>query len=157
MSSPIRQRALEPVPPQECQRLLGLNDLGRLAWSAGTELMVVPVNYIVDDGDVVLRTDPWGPIAQTAVGTSAAFQADDLHRDGHIGWTVLAQVNVRLVEDPAEHRRLQHHDLQPWAPGDRSCYVRLTITALSGRRLRHVVTPSASQRAASVAVAGTTR
>lgn len=68
MTSPIRQPALETIPPQECQRLLGINDLGRLAWSAGPELMVVPVNYIVDD----------------------------LHRDGRIGWTVLAQVNVSL-------------------------------------------------------------
>lgn len=145
MTVPIRHWTLEPVPRQECQRLLRLNDLGRLAWPNGAELMVVPVNYILDGGDIVLRTDPGGPIARTAVGTPAAFQVDDLHRDGHIGWTVLAQVTATLVEEPAERRRLQQRDLQPWAPGDRSCYVRLTTTALSGRQLRYVVTSSPSR------------
>lgn len=145
MTIPIRHWTLEPVPRQECQRLLRLNDLGRLAWPNGTELMVVPVNYTLDGADIVLRTDPGGPIGQTAVGAPAAFQVDDLHRDGHIGWTVLAQVTPTLVEDPVERRRLQQRDLQPWAPGDRSSYVRLTITALSGRQLRYVVAPSPSR------------
>lgn len=150
MTVPIRNWTLEPVPPQACQRLLGLNDLGRLAWPNGTELMVVPVNYTLDGGDIVLRTDPGGPIAQTAVGAPAAFQVDDLHRDGHVGWTVLTQVSATLVKDPAERQRLQQRELQPWAPGDRSCYVRLTITALSGRRLRHVATPSPSRHRSAV-------
>lgn len=144
----LRQGALDSLPPSECQRLLGLNDIGRLAWPTDEEVLVVPVNYTLDGIDIVLRTDPWGPIAQRAVGARASFQVDDLHRDGHIGWTVLAQVTPSLVNDPAERHRLQRYELQPWAPGDRSCYVRLVITALSGRQLRHVVRPPTPRRAA---------
>lgn len=92
MTVPVRHWTLGPVPLQEWQRLLELNDLGWLAWPNGAELMVAPVNYILDGVDIVLRTDPGGPIAQTPVGAPSALQVDDLHLDGRSGWTVSAQV-----------------------------------------------------------------
>jgi nitroimidazol reductase NimA-like FMN-containing flavoprotein (pyridoxamine 5'-phosphate oxidase superfamily) len=52
-----RLRELPTLAADECVSLLGRARIGRVAFAAGDELHVIPVNYLADDGGrVVFRT-----------------------------------------------------------------------------------------------------
>jgi hypothetical protein len=66
----------------------------------------------------------------------AAFEIDDADRDGAWGWSVVAQgpafdVTESLDEFSALLRSLP---VEPWAPGVKEHWLKLTATRLSGRR-----------------------
>ncbi|MFY9650489.1 pyridoxamine 5'-phosphate oxidase family protein, partial [Trebonia sp.] len=54
---------LEPLSLGECHRLLAPGGLGRLAFSTVSGLMVLPVNYLLVAGTIVLRTGTGSLIA----------------------------------------------------------------------------------------------
>ena len=54
---------LEPLSLGECHRLLAPGGLGRLAFTTDSGLMVLPVNYLLVAGTIVLRTGTGSLIA----------------------------------------------------------------------------------------------
>jgi hypothetical protein len=48
------------------------------------------VNFALDHGDIVIRTDRSGKLAAAARGTVVAFEADHLDLAGQSGWSVTA-------------------------------------------------------------------
>jgi len=60
-SGPVGQ--LEPLSLGECHRLLAPGGLGRLAFTTVSGLMVLPVNYLLVAGTIVLRTGTGSLIA----------------------------------------------------------------------------------------------
>ena len=130
-----QDRVLEPLTEEHCWKLLGLQDIGRLAFRQGDEVFVLPVNYILDGRDAVIRTQLHGPIAKVVAGIPAALQVEDIDEDSRTGWTVLAQVEAMPVDDDVEASLLETAGLRPWVSGERPFVVRLRVTALTGRRL----------------------
>ena len=47
---------LELLSPEECEQLLAQQSIGRVGISMGALPVVLPVNYAMLDGDVVIRT-----------------------------------------------------------------------------------------------------
>ena len=71
---------LEPMEREECLRLLEPGGVGRIAMTSGDQLVVLPVNYAVHDGQVVFRTAPATVLAHLADGPVAwAGGARDLY------------------------------------------------------------------------------
>ena len=55
---------LRELEPSECLELLRTRSVGRVAFCAEDGPVVLPVNYVVHEGDVVFRTSPHNSIAR---------------------------------------------------------------------------------------------
>ena len=130
-----RRPHLVELTPQECRSLLGTHGVGRVAVTTGGQPAILPVNYLVVDGDLAFRTSPDAQPAQAA-GHEVAFEVDHIDEASSEGWSVLAVGGARAVTDPASVRRLraQAHTT-PWAGGHRDLWILLTPSRLTGRRI----------------------
>ena len=108
--------------------------MGRIAYVARAGLPdIVPVNYVLDGEDVLVRSGP-GPKLQAAErGDMVAFQVDDIDEGQHTGWSVVVVGRARRLS-AAEQNRVERVP-KPWAVGPRSHLVRITPTRITGRRL----------------------
>lgn len=97
--------------------------------------LVLPVNYRMDGDAVVIRTDPTSPLAGQAAGQPVAVEVDDVDPAWQEGWSVLVQGTATVVTEEAELVRLRRLPLHPWAPGDRSMYLRIEPAFVTGRRI----------------------
>lgn len=138
MLTPTPTAKLVALSPQECLRLLRghVPQVGRVGLNApGGQPLVIPVNYRVDGDTVVFRTEPGSLLARHAAEHPVAFEADEVDGAWLEGWSVLIQGIGQQVTDVIELDRLRRLQLRSWAPGDRSLYVRVIPTAVTGRRI----------------------
>lgn len=120
----------------ECEGLLRAHVVGRVGLPSPSGPYVLPVNYSVVDGTILMRTTSDGLIATMARGACAAFEIDQFDYARHRGWSVLARGPVEAVEDADELAHiLRTWPPQPWAAGDRPLFLRLRWTELTGRKL----------------------
>ena len=132
MSHKEENTSLEEIPREECLELLNACPVGRFAVATpGAPPLVVPVNYLLD-GDVILfRTDPGEKLFQLR-GSPVSFQVDQIDPHRHAGWTVLVQ-GVAYQATPSQ---VEHQALEAWAPGDKTHWIRIVPSAITGRRIR---------------------
>lgn len=131
-------RTLTALTPQECRELLRHRPLhvGRLAVTdVDGRPLVVPVNYRLDGDAVVVRTEAGSMLTAAALERPVAFEVDDVDEAWQEGWSVLVQARAEEVTDPDELARLQRLPLRPWAPGERSVYLRIPLDMVTGRRI----------------------
>ncbi len=119
----------------ECFELLAGECLRRVAFVDDRGPMVVPVNYVVDRHMVVVRTDEGAKLDAAIRCARVAFEVDRTNEADHTGWSVVIRGEAVEVTDPYEVARLRELPLQPWAPGDKTHYVRILPATLSGRRI----------------------
>lgn len=126
---------LELLSPEECGRLLAQRSVGRVGISVGALPVVLPVNYAMLDGDVVVRTGEGTKLDAALAGSVVAFEVDHVDPLYHEGWSVLVQGRAAVMTDPVDVERARHLPLRPWAPGSRDRYIRIPAEILSGRRI----------------------
>lgn len=118
---------------EECHRLLETNHFGRLGMTVGHQPTVIPVNYILDGNDIVVRTDA-GSTIHGVVGRRVAFEIDGIDQFNHSGWSVIAIGDAQLITDGALDRA-RHLPLSSYEPGAKDLWVRLAAPAVTGRRI----------------------
>jgi len=128
-----------PVPEQltrnECLRFIASVGVGRVIYTRQALPAVELVNFVIDAGDIIVRTDHSGRLAAAARGAVVAFEADSLDIDRHAGWSVTAIGPSQEVTDPDEIGRLEQLGLSSWVPGEREHFIRISPGILSGRWL----------------------
>lgn len=126
--------ALELLSPEECVDLLGTRRVGRLAYIARLGVPdIVPVNYILSGGDVLIRSGP-GPKLQAAERRElVAFEVDDVDEAGRTGWSVVVHGSAARLT-VSEQQELMV-DAEPWAAGPRHHVIRVRPRRITGRRL----------------------
>ncbi|NUT49033.1 MAG: helix-turn-helix domain-containing protein [Saccharothrix sp.] len=134
---------LDVMGEEECYARLALQSVGRICPGNAPEPFVVPVNYVLDDRDVVFRTRA-GSLPSTAEG-QVAFEVDDLVAPAHLGWSVLILGDARQVTDEAELQRLAGTGLTSWAGGDRGTWIRIRPARVTGRRIAPRKQPSRTE------------
>jgi nitroimidazol reductase NimA-like FMN-containing flavoprotein (pyridoxamine 5'-phosphate oxidase superfamily) len=127
--------ALEHLSREQCLRLMGQVPLGRIVYTRQALPAVELVNFTLDDGDIVIRTDSGGKLAAATRGAVVAFEADSVDTATHAGWSVTVVGYSRAVTDGDEIRHLEQSGLVPWAPGKRDHFIRISPTFVNGRRL----------------------
>ncbi|GEP38997.1 hypothetical protein NPS01_26600 [Nocardioides psychrotolerans] len=123
--SPVRE-----LGPEECWALLRGDELGRLAYHLVDEVHVVPINYVVDDGELLFRTVAGNKLLAAALGSEVAFEID-WHDHDH-AWSVLARGRLRVLDEVEEHR-LDGLPLRPWVATYKYDVVGLRPTVVTGR------------------------
>ncbi|WP_225101710.1 pyridoxamine 5'-phosphate oxidase family protein [Streptomyces sp. CoH27] len=104
----------------EALRLLGSVPLGRIVFTRQALPAVRPVNHVLDDGDIVIRTHEGAALTSQAceadsTGVVVAYAADAIDPDTRLGWTVVVTGYACLVTDPAELARIRSM-VNPWVP-----------------------------------------
>lgn len=120
----------------ECDKLLRAGTFGRVAFNAAHRPEILPVNYRVEDDAIWIRTDPGGPLARSAAGMPLALEVDLVDYERWQGWSVVAHGTGELVPEAAANERLAGRPApRPWAAGDRSTYLMIRWSELSGRKV----------------------
>ncbi|MGP3948985.1 pyridoxamine 5'-phosphate oxidase family protein [Streptomyces sp. 7N604] len=129
-----------PPRPAELSRaealmLLGSVPIGRVVFSHEALPAVRPVNHIVDDDCVIIRTHSGAALLGPAQdGAVVAYQADELDPVRRSGWSVAITGVATLVRDYAEQQR--YCDLlRPWIGGEMEYAVRITTDLVTGWRI----------------------
>lgn len=130
--------SLERLSERDCLRLMSCVPVGRIVYTVRALPAVEPVNFAVDGGAIVLRTDPGGKLNAAIRQAVVAFEVDELDYLNHDGWSVTVVGIAREVTEPAEVARLRQIGLDTWVPGDREHFIRIVPGIISGRRLAHV-------------------
>jgi nitroimidazol reductase NimA-like FMN-containing flavoprotein (pyridoxamine 5'-phosphate oxidase superfamily) len=130
-----RRRRLEELGVDECLRLLRTRFVGRIAYVVDGRPNIMPLNYAVVDGAIVMRTGYGDTLDTLADRPAVAFEVDDIDPDYHQGWSVVVHGKAEEVWHPNELARLRDVPLRPWAPGAREHYVRILSSQITGRRI----------------------
>jgi hypothetical protein len=119
---------------QECLRLLGVSNVGRVGICLGAIPAVLPVNYRLVGSDVMFLTGPGIKLDAARRGQSVAFEVDEIDAREERGWSVLV-VGPLVDVGPVSGSRAEALGLYPWAPGRRQHLIRLRPEMVSGRRI----------------------
>jgi uncharacterized protein len=117
----------------ECLEALASRPVGRVAYCDAGGPVVIPVNYAMDNEDVLFRIASWTSLAHGLRG-AAAFQVDDFEEYTQSGWSVLIRGQVSYIDHDGGATHGEDRPT-PWAAGRRELLVRISPTSVTGRRL----------------------
>ncbi len=130
------------LSPEECLRLLKAGVFGRVALNTPAGPTIVPLNYSVVHGRIVVRTTPYSELGTHGPGARIAFEVDQVDYEFETGWSVLVRGHADLVTDSHELDEITATwSPRPWASGVRNAYFSLRWTDISGRRLGPSIDP----------------
>ncbi len=128
-------RTVEAMTEEECRDLLAGAYIGRLAYVRCGRPEIVPLNYVLAQGGVVVRVGPSATLDVLRSGDPVAFEIDRIDPDYHTGWSVVVHALPHEVTEEPDLEQVERLPLRPWAPGARDHWVRLVPERMTGRRL----------------------
>lgn len=132
---------LEILHLGDCFLLLASVPVGRVGFLAGGEVVMLPVNFLVDGQDVVFRTGAGSKLSSVEVGRYVGFEADSYDAATRAGWSVVVNGLAEIVDSDEEAARLDALGLTSWGGAAAGrVWVRIRPTSISGRRI-----PAAAQ------------
>lgn len=139
---PTDHAGLEVLPFEVCLQVLASVPVGRVGFFADGEVVILPVNHLVDGQDVVFRTARGAKLSAAEGQDLVAFEVDDYDEQTQSAWSILVTGRAEMVDEEAEIQRLSRRGLHPWASAvERPFWIRIRPTAVSGRRLRKAELP----------------
>jgi hypothetical protein len=115
----------------ECRRLLTTAALGRLGFSDGALPAIVPVPFVLHEGDVLVPATVGSQMVAAVRGAVVAFQVDRYDPASETGWSVTVVGPSRVVRDPDEIRALYGGLPDRWTRPGR-CLVRVQVRLVHG-------------------------
>ena len=132
---PADHAGLEILPFDRCLQLLTTVAVGRVSFFADGEIVVLPVNHVMDGQDPVFRTARGSKLSAAEGQNVVAFQVDDYDERTQAGWSVLVNGRAHAIYGEAEIERLSRLGLRPWVTAvDRPFWIRIRPTSVSGRQ-----------------------
>jgi uncharacterized protein len=133
---PADHAGLEILSYDECLRLLGTVPMGRVSFFADGEIVVLPVNHVMDGQAPVFRTARGSKLSAAEGQDVVAFEADAYDERTQSGWSVLVNGRACAIYEEPEIQRLVRLGLRPWVgAADRPFWIRIHPTSISGRRI----------------------
>jgi nitroimidazol reductase NimA-like FMN-containing flavoprotein (pyridoxamine 5'-phosphate oxidase superfamily) len=127
---------MEILSLDQCWKLLEEMPVGRLAVMGDGRPDVFPVNFGVLDRAVVFRTEMGAKLHAVATHGWVALEADQIDIEGRRGWSVVVKGRAGELTRPEDVARASDLPLQLWVPGQKTRWVRIDPTEVTGRRLR---------------------
>ncbi|MFE7133758.1 helix-turn-helix domain-containing protein [Streptomyces sp. NPDC057638] len=133
---------LRVLDESECRALLGRGGVGRIAVVTPDGPVVVPVNYLVLDGEISYRT-ALGAAPSLAGEQVVAFEVDRVDDAFRQGWSVLVVGQGHFVTDTARVAELEARAPGlAWAGESRTVWLSITPRRITGRRIVNELGPS---------------
>ncbi|MET9908156.1 pyridoxamine 5'-phosphate oxidase family protein [Streptomyces sp. NPDC006476] len=138
-AAPAGPRQSVELDSAEAMRLLGGVSFGRIVFTQHALPTIRPVNHILVDGDIVIRTHEGAALTRQTrhagdPGVVVAYEADVIDPATHLGWSVVVTGYAHLVTDPDELARYQSL-LRPWVKQTMDYAVRIRPDLVTGIRL----------------------
>lgn len=124
---------LRDLERTDCLGLLTRGTVGRMAVSTPEGPHVVPVNYVVIDDTLAIRTSAYSILGTYARASLVAFEVDELDQRTHSGWSVQVRGRCFVETDPRLLTRLRAALDDAWVGGARTLYLRLPLEQVTGR------------------------
>jgi uncharacterized protein len=142
---PTDHTGLEILSFGDCLRLLDSVTVGRIGFFANGEIVILPVNYLMDGQDVIFRTGIGSKLRMVGSKNLVGFEADAYDARTRSGWSVVVSGFTEAVKSDEEIRRLNDLGLQSWARAaedvstwirmkDAPTWIRIRSTSITGRR-----------------------
>jgi nitroimidazol reductase NimA-like FMN-containing flavoprotein (pyridoxamine 5'-phosphate oxidase superfamily) len=132
----MQSRQMLELTQAESWQLLGSVSLGRIVFTRHAMPAIRPVNHLVDNQTIIIRSHLGSAITARAAedGAVVCYEADELDPVRHTGWSVIATGMARLVRDPAAVTRYEQM-LEPWAAGQMDYVIAIKPQIITGIRL----------------------
>ncbi len=133
----MRPRQTLELTGEESWQLLSSVSLGRIVFTLHAMPAIRPVNHLVDDQTIIIRSHLGSAIAGRAAGKDGAvvcYEADELDPVRHTGWSVIVTGMARLVRDPVAIARYQQL-LEPWVAVQMDHVIAIRPEIITGIRL----------------------
>jgi len=135
METSVSDAALDALIPETCWVLLGKKSLGRVAVVVDGDIHVLPVNYALRQGRIILRSGS-NSILREAAPCKVTFEVDDIDETARRGWSVSAKGILEEITGVAnEDPQLDTNSLDTWAPGSKPLVLEIRTTEVTGRYL----------------------
>jgi nitroimidazol reductase NimA-like FMN-containing flavoprotein (pyridoxamine 5'-phosphate oxidase superfamily) len=116
---------------EECWALLRTQEFGRVAYRLVDEVHIVPINYLVDRGRLIVRTTSGNKLLAAALQSDAALEIDWVEETS--AWSVVVRGRFhRLSEDEAAE--VDDSRLHSWVPTLKYEMLALLPSEVTGRR-----------------------
>jgi hypothetical protein len=109
--------------------------VGRLAFVVDGWPVVLPVNYLIDRDEILIRTSEGLKLEALRRGSQVAFEIDEFDPLYRCGWSVLVLGQGREIIATDALDEAAALPLQPWAGGERHSWIRIEPLQVTGRRL----------------------
>ena len=131
----LDHQGLEVLSTDECWQRIREAPVGRVAFVAGGEPLVLPVNHATVGHRIVFRTARGALLHEALLTRSVAFEVDDFDRDARSGWSVLVRGQADIPRDSSD---LEALNLDAWADAtQRDDWVQILAEEVTGRRIVH--------------------
>ncbi len=128
---------MDVLSEQECWALLRRTTVGRIAVTVGSVPDIFPINYVVHDGEIVIRTEAGTKLAGATMMPALAFEIDGLDGEHHQGWSVVVKGRGREPKTTDEVVALDELAIDPWVDSPKSRWLLITPHEITGRRITH--------------------
>jgi uncharacterized protein len=124
---------LREMSHEECLDRLQAQVVGRIGLNDDRGPVVLPVNYRMREGSVIIATGLSTTLARFALGTAVALEVEEVDPLTESGWTVLVRGRAEMV--PHDELPEREERPRPWVEGPRPLLVRIVPETVSGRWL----------------------
>ena len=112
---------------------------------------VFPLNFLVHNGDLFIRSAPGAKLRSIAEHPAVAFEVDG--SDDRFHWSVVIRADARRMDTDVDIEASGVLDLVSWSPTEKYDFVRLTPIGITGRRFpRHPIVSHMRQGATATGV-----
>lgn len=126
---------VEHLSTTECWRLLEQGKLGRLAVvSRAGAPDVFPVNYLVHNGTVIIRSAAGAKISALTARPGVAFEIDGDSAASR--WSVVIRGHAGVLDVDADIDEAGQLKIASWHPTVKTVFIRVTPQTVTGRRFR---------------------
>jgi uncharacterized protein len=126
---------LETLDRDECRRLLGSTNVGRLGYCTDLGPRIVPMNYTLVGEAMTFRTGIDTEASHQLFDHPVAFEVDQFDEFLQTGWSVLVVGNAQPLDEELLLLLDVRQTPQPWPAGRRVLVVQLPLTMMTGRRV----------------------
>lgn len=125
---------IDVLTPSQCWELLHTQVVGRLGVAIMNRPDIFPVNFIVDHGSIVFRTDEGTKLAAAVLGTAVAFEVDHYDPAAGVAWSVVLKGEAVEIDKMMELFDASDLPLFPWQVAPKHRFVRIVSGEVTGRR-----------------------
>lgn len=134
----VQPLVVERLDVDTCTQLLARGGVGRFGFVSGRDVVVLPVNFVFDQGSVFFRTSPGSKFDAALHRLRVAFEVDGEGAGGE-RWSVLVNGVAQEVWDPVELARIEQLPLWSLTNRDEGCVVQIAPGSITGRRFVHAL------------------
>jgi len=140
MAETSETHPLTNLSEEACWDRLRADRVGRLVVAVGSQPDIFPVNYVVEDGEIIVRTAEGTKLAAAIMGGRVAFEIDEFDADHQTGWSVVVHGTAREANKLLDVMHDEEVDTSPWADGAKLRVIHITPDHVTGRSIGPLTT-----------------